>query len=91
MTQTTRTKEAPVVLVVDSVPGAETHNASWSADVESVKPTFRDRLASLEAHGLLAIGVRAILQDNGFSMEAPAQHCGCPDCARRCAMCADRR
>ena len=91
MTQTTRTKEAPGVPDVDSIPAADTRDAAWSADVQSVKPGSRDRLASLEARGLLAIGVRAILQENGFSKDVPRRHCGCLSCAQRCAVCADRR
>jgi hypothetical protein len=90
MKQTIRANVAPGA-VANSYPGAVTRDAAWSADVESVKPMFRDRLASLEPQGLLAIGVRAILQEGGFAHDAPRRHCGCPSCAQRCLVCADRR
>ena len=91
MARHTRTSDAPGPRAADSVPSGATRSGVFSPEVESVKPRFRDRLAPLESRGLLAIGVQAILQENGFVQDAPGRHCGCPDCARRCKVCAGRR
>jgi hypothetical protein len=55
--------------------------ASGSA-LEYIKPQFRERLVPLVPWGLLAEGVRIILQENGFGPET-RRHCGCPRCAWR--------
>ena len=56
-----------------------------------VRREFRARLAALEPRGLLAVGVRVILEQNGFSPDSPREHCGCPVCRQRCSVCADRQ
>lgn len=59
-------------------------------EAEHLRPEFREQLASLESRGFLAMGVRAILEENGFGPDLPRMHCGCPTCAQRCAGCAKR-
>jgi hypothetical protein len=65
--------------------GSETIRA-----MEHIRPEFRDGLALLDSRGLLAIGVQAILREAGFRADEARKHCGCPACARRCAVCAGR-
>ena len=64
--------------------------AGDNLELEHIKPEFRERLARLDSRGLLAMGVRVILQENGFGRGVPQQHCGCPSCAQRCQVCAER-
>jgi hypothetical protein len=59
--------------------------------MEHIRPELRDGLALLESRGLLAIGVQAILREAGFRAGESRGHCGCPACARRCAVCASRQ
>ena len=57
-------------------------------EVEHIKPELRARLAPLESQGLLAAGIRAVLQENGYGPALLKKHCGCHSCAQRCSVCA---
>ena len=57
-------------------------------EVEHIKPELRARLAPLESQGLLAAGIRAVLQENGYGPALLKKHCGCHSCAQRCSICA---
>ena len=78
------------LLTSGSHPPAATLGDMRGSEAEHVKPKFRDRLALLESLGLLAVGVRAILQENGFTPDIRRRHCRCPTCAQRCSVCAQR-
>ena len=60
------------------------------SEVEHIRPDLRSRLAPLEPQGLLAAGIRAILQENGYAPVLLREHCGCQACAQRCSACAQR-
>ncbi len=68
----------------------EVQGEALGTDMEHIKPEFRERLATLASWGLLAVGVRIILQENGFCPDIPRRHCGCPACAQRCSVCAEK-
>ncbi len=57
-------------------------------EVEHIKPELRARLAPLESQGLLAAGIRTVLQENGYGPALLRKHCGCHACAQRCSICA---
>ncbi len=61
------------------------------AEVLALKPQFRERLGPLIARGLLAAGVRAILEENGFGRNTTRRDCGCRSCVQRCQGCASLR
>ncbi len=62
--------------------------AKPKSEVEHIKPELRARLAPLESQGLLAAGIRAVLQENGYGPALLRKHCGCHACAQRCSVCA---
>ena len=76
-----------------NTPAADSHpltmpEATPMSEVEHIKPELRARLAPLESQGLLAAGIRAVLQENGYGPALLWKHCGCHACAQRCSVCA---
>ena len=90
MVQYTATEKASEVQSSYSLSLKAGRGAPSDAETEHIKPEFRQILAPLQLGGLLAAGVRAILQENGFRPDTPWQHCGCLTCAQRCQVCAAR-
>ena len=76
--------------IADVHPLPTTQDAASTSEVEQIRPELRTRLAHLEAKGLLAAGVRTILQENGYGPDLLRKHCGCHSCAQRCSVCAQR-
>ena len=85
-----RTEAALDVLIFEPAALRETQAATRASEVEHIRPEHQDRLAPLESDGLLAVGVRLILEENGFTQHILREHCGCPVCAQRCSLCDQR-
>ena len=67
-----------------------TQAAESISEIEHIQPDLRATLAPLAREGLLAAGVRAVLQENGYGPDLLRKHCGCPSCAQRCSVRAQR-
>ena len=74
-------------VTVEVQPLPTTQAAKSISDVEHIRPDLRARPAPLESEGLLAAGVRAVLQENGYGPDPLRRHCGCQACAQRCSVC----
>ena len=77
-------------VTLEAQPSSITQAATSISDIEHIRPDLRARLAPLEAQGLLAAGVRAVLQENGYGVDPLRRHCGCQACARQCSVCERR-
>ena len=77
-------------VTVEVQPLPTTQGAKSMSEVEHIRPDLKTRLAPLEREGLLAAGVRAVLQENGYGPDLLREHCGCQACAQRCSGCAAR-
>ena len=78
------------VAMADVHPLPTTQDAASTSEVEQIRPELKARLAPLEREGLLAAGVRAVLQENGYGPDLLRKHWGCQSCAQRCSVCAQR-